>query len=132
MAYATGADRVHFKLPVYSRGARDFYLESTRTYASYSVVGGSTYQIFYFGGERDEDGPSAKDTYSYGRAWVEALANRGVVQIVNTTSGQVERVPTDGHEHVYNVRKEREADNDNDYVTWLEIDWYPPESLSEV
>ncbi len=130
MAYATGADRVHFKLPVYSRGARDFYLESTRTYASYSVVGGSTFQIFYFGGEINKDGPSAKDTYSYGRAWVEALPNRGVVQIVNTTSGQVERVPTDGHEHVYNVRKEREADNDNDYVTWLEIDWYPPESLS--
>ena len=92
---------------------------------------GSSYAwpIFWFGSEQDPDGPSADDKVSYGHAWAKGEQGEGICQITNTTSGQYARLSVDGQEYCYNVRKTREAGNDNDYVTWVEIDWYPPAYL---
>ncbi len=133
-ALTTGADKVHFKLPVYSRGNRDYYVSTNDQGSSYVfyTVGGQSYSIFTFGSEHNSDGPSAKDKTGYGRAWVSAYADRGVVEITNIYDGQRKVVPSDGAQRAYNVKKEKESENDNDYVTWLEIDWYIPESLDQV
>ena len=133
-ALTTGADKVHFKLPVYSRGNRDYYVSTNDQGSSYVfyTVGGQSYSIFTFGSEHNSDGPSAKDKTGYGRAWVSAYDDRGVVEITNIYDGQRKVVPSDGAQRAYNVKKEKESENDNDYVTWLEIDWYIPESLDQV
>ena len=129
-AMTTGIDRIHFKLPVYSRGTYDYLVKSTESYVTYQVDGyTSSWPIFYFGSEHKSDGPSANDKVGYGHAWAKGVANEGICQITNTTSGQYARLSVDGQEYCYDVRKQKEADNDNDYVTWLEIDWYPPAYL---
>ena len=96
-AYANGANRIHFKFPVYSRGGYDYYVgtEADESYAYYMLNGSATkVPIFYYGSSKDKNGPSANDDYSYGRAYIKAT-NVGVVEVTNTTSGQ-RRVITPG------------------------------------
>ena len=129
-AYANGANRIHFKFPVYSRGGYDYYVgtEADESYAYYKLNGSATkVPIFYYGSSKDKTGPSANDDYSYGRAYVKAT-NVGVVEVTNTTSGQ-RRVITPGSYCSLDVKKVKEAENDDDYTTWIEVDWYPYETL---
>jgi len=131
-AYANGQNRVHFQFPVYSRGTNDYYVgtESSDSYAYYMLKGSSSkVTVFYYGGQQDKNGPSADDDYSYGRAYIRA-ANVGVIEVTNTTSGQ-RRVITPGSWVLLDVKKKKEATNGDDYVTWLEVDWYPYETLED-
>ena len=131
-AYANGQNRVHFQFPVYSRGTNDYYVgtESSDSYAYYMLKGSSSkVKVFYYGGQQDKNGPSADDDYSYGRAYIRA-ANVGVIEVTNTTSGQ-RRVITPGSWVLLDVKKKKETTNDDDYVTWLEVDWYPYEALED-
>ena len=130
-AYTAGANKVHFKLPIYSRGAYDYYVSTNDQGESYVYykLNGSEYKIFSYSSERASDGPSADDNKAYGRAWVRAYSGRGVVEITNIHDGQRKVVPNDNQEHAYDVKKVAEPDNDKDNVTWVEIDWYPQEAL---
>ena len=132
-AMITGEDKVHFKLPVYSRGTNDYYVSMNGQGESrvYYVLDGEWYTIFGYGSEHNYDGPSADDDVAYGRAWVKGYAGRGVLEITNCSDGQRKGVPSDNAEHPYNVTKKKESGNDGDYVTWLEVDWYIPESLDK-
>ena len=130
-AYTAGANKVHFKLPIYSRGAYDYYVSTNDQGESYVYykLNGSEYKIFSYSSERASDGPSADDNKAYGRAWVRAYSGRGIVEITNIHDGQRKVVPNDNQEHAYDVKKVAEPDNDKDNVTWVEIDWYPQEAL---
>ena len=131
-AYANGQNRVHFQFPVYSRGTNDYYVgtESSDSYAYYMLKGSSSkVKVFYYGGQQDKNGPSADDDYSYGRAYIKA-ADVGVIEVTNTTSGQ-RRVITPGSWVLLDVKKKKETTNGDDYVTWLEVDWYPYETLED-
>ncbi|MBP5477193.1 MAG: hypothetical protein J6Y00_05855, partial [Paludibacteraceae bacterium] len=132
-AMITGEDKVHFKLPVYSRGTNDYYVSMNGQGESrvYYVLDGEWYTIFGYGSEHNLNGPSADDDVAYGRAWVKGYAGRGVLEITNCSDGQRKGVPSDNAEHPYNVTKKEESGNDGDYVTWLEVDWYIPESLDK-
>ena len=132
-AMITGEDKVHFKLPVYSRGTNDYYVSMNSQGESrvYYVLNGEWYTIFGYGSEHNSNGPSADDDVAYGRAWVKGYAGRGVLEITNCSDGQRKGVPSDNAEHPYNVTKKAESGNDGDYVTWLEVDWYIPESLDK-
>ena len=132
-AMITGEDKVHFKLPVYSRGTNDYYVSMNGQGESrvYYVLDGEWYTIFGYGSEHNLNGPSADDDVAYGRAWVKGYAGRGVLEITNCSDGQRKGVPSDNAEHSYNVTKKEESGNDGDYVTWLEVDWYIPESLDK-
>ena len=77
-AMTTGIDRIHFKLPVYSRGTYDYLVKSTESYVTYQVDGYTTsWPIFYFGSEQKSDGPSANDKVGYGHAWAKGVAVGG-------------------------------------------------------
>ena len=135
-ATITGTDKIHFKLPVYSRGGsgNDYFVANNNQYRStvYFVVNGSaTYTLFSYGSEHNSDGPSANDKTSYGRAWVTGNSNRGIIEITNCSDGQRRTVPADGAQRPYDVTKKQESSNDDDYVTWLEVDWYLPEWLDK-
>ena len=131
-AYANGQNRIHFKFPVYSRGGYDYYVgtEANESYAYYMLNGsGTKVPIFYYGSEREKNGPSANDDYSYGRAYIKA-STVGVVEVTNTTSGQRRVIQAGGSYALLDVKKVKEAENDDDYTTWLEVDWYPYETLA--
>lgn len=129
--YGAGSGVVHFKIPIYSRGGWDYLLSTDENgnSAFYYKIDGTEHEIFYVGGSKDSDGPSADDDYTYGRAYVTALTEIGQIEVTNIYDGTRALVPTDANSHSYDVTKVEEALNDKDYVTWLEIDWYMPQSL---
>ena len=129
--YGAGSGVVHFKIPIYSRGGWDYLLSTDENgnSAFYYKIDGTEHEIFYVGGSKDSDGPSADDDYTYGRAYVTALTGIGQIEVTNIHDGTRALVPTDANSHSYDVTKVEEALNDKDYVTWLEIDWYMPQSL---
>jgi hypothetical protein len=61
-AYTAGANKVHFKLPIYSRGAYDYYVSTNDQGESYVYykLNGSEYKIFSYSSERASDGTTAE------------------------------------------------------------------------
>ncbi|MBQ5524336.1 MAG: hypothetical protein IIT93_02325, partial [Paludibacteraceae bacterium] len=129
-AMISGSDCIHFKLPVFSRGFNDYFIADRNSYVTYTL-NGVIKTLFNYGGDYDHKSPNYDDDYNYGRACIRIQPNTGYFEITNTNTGKRTRVPDDGQLHTYDVRKEREADNDKDYVTWLEVNWYIPEYLDE-
>ena len=56
------ANDFHFKLPIYSRGAYDYYVSTNSQGESYVYykLNGSEYKIFSYSSERASDGPTAE------------------------------------------------------------------------
>ena len=131
---AKGPGVLHFKVPVYSRGARNYYLSTnsngtTKFYYKKSTTD-SEHALFYI--DADEGDVNNNDNVSYGKVDVQAGTDEGIIEITNINTGTRQVVPNDGHSHTYYVTKTRETDNGNDYVTWLEVDWYMPEKLDSL
>ena len=126
--YATGADVIHFKVPVYSRGAHNYMLTTSSSGKSefYFRHNGYAYTIFDIYTSNDEC--NKDDDYAYGRVTVRA-DEYGIVEVSNVYNGSRTVIPGGGMQ-TFSVTKTKEAGNDNDYVTWLEINWYPPESVA--
>ena len=136
-AYAAGADKIHFKIPLYSESEAGYsYFVSTRdgfwnSFVFYSVEGDMSQQraaiCLIKSGDADAD---EKDKYSCGTAYIMPATGRGIVEVTNICGGQRAVVPDNASWNSYSVKKNEEPDNDNDNVTWLEFDWYPPEALA--
>ena len=73
--------------------------------AFYYKIDGTEHEIFYVGGSKDSDGPSADDDYTYGRAYVTALTGIGQIEVTNIHDGTRALVPTDANSHSYDVTK---------------------------
>ncbi len=132
-AMAMGVDRIHFKLPIYSRGTYDYYvgINDQGKSSVYYKLNNQKVTLFKYGSERASDGPSANDKKAYGVAWIEMCPNVGICYVTNIYTGVKERLTADEVQRRYEVKKSKESGNDDDYVTWLEIDWYPPVSLNK-
>ena len=134
-ATAAGVNKVHFKLPVYSRGGYNYYVMQgilNKSYAWYKYNNGQAVPIFFFDGERcDGSGVNAEDSKPQGAGFATMRNGLGILEITNLHNGQRQVVPSDNQIHYYYVKKTKESDNDNDYVTWMEFDWYPPEALDD-
>ncbi|MBR6167992.1 MAG: hypothetical protein IKQ50_06145 [Paludibacteraceae bacterium] len=131
---AKGPGVLHFKVPVYSRGARNYYLSSnsqgnTKFYYKKSITD-SEHNLFYI--DADSYDVNNNDDVEYGKVNVQAGTDEGIIEITNINTGARQVVPNDGFTHTYYVTKKKEADNGQDYVTWLEIDWYMPEKLDSI
>jgi len=139
---------IHIKVPVFSRGGKNYYVRDT-SYTVYPSYGSPsiTYKhsliyftrknapttkipLFYFSGEHNSSGPSGNDKVEYGYAWMRSSGEIGSLVIANESNDAKYTNPNDGVKHRYSVMKKEEIDNDMDYVTWLEVDWYPPASMS--
>ncbi|MBO4454800.1 MAG: carboxypeptidase regulatory-like domain-containing protein, partial [Paludibacteraceae bacterium] len=131
---ATSPGVLHFKVPVYSRGGYNYYVSSnsqgnSRFYYKKSSSD-SEHTLFYI--DADRAGVNANDDISYGKVDVQAGTDEGIIEITNINTGSRVVVPNDGSSHTYYVTKKKEAENDQDYVTWLEVDWYMPEKLDSI
>jgi len=128
--YVKGVDALHFKVPVYSRGTYNYFVGSIDGEISefyYLDKSGSAYTIFEINADRY--GNNNDDNITYGTVSVKAKS--GIVEVTNIYNGTRAVVPQDDKKHSYDVTKTKEVENDKDYVTWLEIDWYPPSSLDD-
>ena len=131
---ATSPGVLHFKVPVYSRGGYNYYVSSnnqgnSRFYYKKSITD-SAHTLFYIDADRAD--VNANDDVSYGKVNVQAGTDEGIIEITNINTGSRVVVPNDGAPHTYYVSKKKEAENGQDYVTWLEIDWYMPEKLDSI
>ena len=130
---------IHFKLPVFSRGGKNYYVQDTilsflgkrhtRIYLVSKNDPTKTVDLFHFHGETNSDGPSGNDKVDFGYAYLRSNGEIGSLILTNEYSGYKHANPNDSAEYRYTVTKKKEVANDMDYVTWLEIDWYPPESM---
>ena len=127
--YAKGVDVIHFKVPVYSRGTYNYCVGTDNSNVSEFYFKWYSSEICIFTINADRYGDNNDDDVTYGT--VSVRSNSGTVEITNIYNGTRAVVPQDNKEHKYNVTKTKEADNDKDYVTWLEIDWYPPTYLDK-
>ena len=93
---------VHFKLPVYSRGGYNYYVQNnkyTHSYVYYKLKGESTRTtLFRFCGEMNSKGYSANDAVPYGRAYVaiEPYMPLGEFVLTNYYDGQSQNIPKNG------------------------------------
>ena len=123
--YATGAGVLHFKIPVWSYGSSYDYYACDESYVWYKV-GDVTTKIFYF-----KSDPYAENEVDDGKgtAYVKLEANQGSVIVTSLVSGIKQSAPAGSWTSKMLVTQTDEVDNDNDEVTWLEVDWYTPASL---
>ena len=125
--YASGIDKIHFKIPVWSYGKSfDYYLNGD-SYASYTVSGQSEVKFVYFKSDRYDENEN-KNT-SKGTAYLWLRSGEGTCVVTSMASGvdNVVNATSSWTGKMYVTQKE---DDDNDYVTFLEFDWYPPEALN--
>ena len=123
--YATGAGVLHFKIPVWSYGSSYDYYACDESYVWYKV-GDVTTKIFYFKSDPYEEN---KVDDGKGTAYVKLEANQGSVIVTSLVSGIKQSAPAGSWTSKMLVTQTDEVDNDNDEVTWLEVDWYTPASL---
>ena len=137
-AYASGVDKIHFKIPLFSESEAGYsYFVSTKegwwnSYIYYDLKGANPQKdvaICYISSGKDL--ADEYDSYSYGTAKIKMVSGHGIIEITNIHGGKRSVVADDGQWHSYFVTKNEESDNDDDNVTWLEMDWYPQEALAE-
>ena len=127
MAYATGVDKVHFKIPMWSKGGfweHHYMLKPTSkvTYTSKETGEVTIANIVSYSwkgwDESDNKGDIAVKFYS----------GRGNIVITSCSSGVDYTVqPTGKWTPWLSVIRKEEAGCDA--VSWLEFDWFPPMSL---
>ena len=131
---AKGPGVLHFKVPVYSRGARNYYVsandQGTSQFYYQKNIWDSWHTIFTINADRYD--VNNNDNVEYGKVDVKAGTDEGIIEITNINTGARMVVPNDGNSHTYYVSKKKEHDNGKDYVTWLEIDWYVPQKLDSL
>ena len=126
-----GNGAIHFKIPVFSRGGANYMLRTTSDKQTefYYRYAGAAHTLFTIDVANDEC--NRDDDYSYGRVTVHAMESEiGVLEVTNAYSGAATVVESNTT-LTLNVTKSKEVGNDNDYVVWLEINWYMPESLDD-
>jgi len=127
-AYANGADRIHFVIPVWAYGASYDYYAYGDSYVSYTPDGGSETKIAWY--KTDKYDENENKNSSKGTAYLWPIADQGVIIVTSMANGVNYRVKNVGNwsEKLYVTQKSHDGCSQ---VTFLEFDWYPPETLDK-
>lgn len=138
MVYTSGANSIHFKIPVWAYGkSYDYYLGGDTCRAEYIVqtknangetVDGPAVTLCYFRSERY--GENEKKDTQKGTAWLKMAPGQGMAVVTSMYNGSHKAIYDTGEWSDQLIVKQVESD-DCPQVTMLEFDWYPPESLNE-
>ncbi|MBP5259029.1 MAG: hypothetical protein J6Z12_00105, partial [Paludibacteraceae bacterium] len=126
-AYANGADRVHFVIPVWAYGKAYDYYAYGDSYIAYKKNGDSDWTRIAWYKTDAYDENENKNTKK-GTAYVWPIAGQGTIVVTSMSSGVDKRLTHSGSWSEQLIVKQRE-DDDCPQVTMLELDWYSPESL---
>lgn len=132
MVYTSGANSIHFKIPVWAYGrSYDYFLDGA-SYAEYIVKGnGSTSDTITLCNFRSERyGENENKGTQRGTAWLKMHSGQGVAVVTSMYNGTRYTVHDTGD---WSPRLEviQTESDDCPQVTMLEFDWYPPEALDE-
>ncbi|MBR1808546.1 MAG: hypothetical protein IJ776_04075 [Paludibacteraceae bacterium] len=130
MAYANGADKVHFVIPVWAYGkSYDYYAydDNKCSYIAYKKNGSSDW-VTVAKYKTDAYDENENKNSKKGTAYVWPVFEQGTIIVTSMATGVDKRLTNSGSwsEKLYVTQKE---DDDCPQVTMLEIDWYPPQSL---
>ncbi len=126
--YSNGANSIHFVIPVWAYGRAYDYYAYDESYIAYTVDGGSETRIAKYKTDKYDENENSNS--SKGTAYVSPVEGEGVLIVTSMASGVNYRLTKmgDWSEKLYVKQKE---DDDCPQVTFLELDWYPPESLNK-
>ena len=126
-AYASGANKVHFVIPVWAYGKSYDYYAYGDSYIAYTVEGGSETKIAWY--KTDKYDENEKDSKK-GTAYLQLLTGQGDIIVTSMANGVNYQVHDTGNwtEKLYVTQKEYD---DCPQVTMLEFDWFIPESLEK-
>ena len=130
--YANGANHIHFVVPVWAEGAYDRYAYGDSyvscTYKAKGESSESERIIAYFASDA---GSTNERENSKGSAWLWIRSGMGEIVVTSMYSGVKYRVTQrDGWSNeLFVTQKEHDG---CDQVTFLEFDWYPPESMDGI
>ncbi len=135
MVYTSGANKIHFKIPVWAYGrAFNYYLyNSSASYILLTKDGeGKTVEsaptiICSF--ESEAYGENANKNTQKGTAWMSIWQGKGTAVVTSMYNGTTLPIHDTGTKEFAMVKQVE--DDDCPYVSILEFDWYPPESLDE-
>ncbi|MCQ2330556.1 MAG: hypothetical protein MJZ55_01040 [Paludibacteraceae bacterium] len=127
--FASGTDKIHFKIPVWTY-AKTFgwnYYAYDKSYVYYTVSGSNTKTpIAYYKSDAYEEN---NDNQDHGTAYVKLLENQGIIVITSMADGNTHQINYDDGNWTGRLIVKQGKDYDCPHVTWLEFDWFPPESL---
>ena len=125
MVYTSGADRIHFTIPVWAEGAYDRYANGD-SYVS-CTVDGTEKVITYF---KSDNGSENEKENNKGTAYLQLKKNMGEIVVTSMYTG-VDYLVSDYEAWTEKLIVKQKEDDGYDQVTILEFDWYPPESMNE-
>ena len=127
-AYAGGAEKIHFVIPVWAYGKGYDYYAYSDSYISYTPTGGSETRIAWYKTDAYDENENKKS--AKGTAFIKLLSDQGAIVVTSMASGVNYHVAVRDNwtERLYVNQIE---DDGCPQVTRLEFDWYPPESLDD-
>jgi len=132
--YAGGANFIHFKVPVWAYGKANNYYLSNST-ASYIVLtkdgSGKTVEqtpVAFTMFTSEPYGENDKLGTNKGTAWQKVNPGQGVVVVTSMYNGTRLTINDNGNMEFALIQQV--ADDGYSYISMLEFDWYPPESLN--
>ena len=131
--YASGMNKVHFVIPVWAYGASyDYYAydeDGKCSYIAYKKDGDSEWKtIAYYKTDAYDENEKNSDK---GTAYVRLLSGQGDIVVTSMANGVNYQIHDNGawSNKLYVTQKE---DDGYSQVTFLEFDWYAPESLDSL
>ena len=131
--YASGMNKVHFVIPVWAYGASyDYYAydeDGKCSYIAYKKDGDSNWTtIAYYKTDAYDENEKNSDK---GTAYVKLLSGQGDIIVTSMANGVNYQIHDNGawSDKLYVTQKEHDGYSQ---VTFLEFDWYAPESLDSL
>ena len=128
-AYSLGNGKIHYKVLVFAEGLLHNYNagkggDGSRIWTH--IANTSSWPNFiYYASDNDTCKPGNVAGRPRDKGWAQLKVTRGVVVVTNSYDGSNPAFNADGRWHSVDLRR-----NDNgDHLTYLEFDWYLPDSL---
>jgi hypothetical protein len=136
-AYSLGSGRIHIKTLIFAEGTianfaaqrgKPSYWEDDYLYPTlwYQQGSGSQNLIFEYRADNENNKPGEVSGRPANEGWVTLKVYSGTVVITNPYDEDQVVLTADGQWHNVNLRRLATGD----HLTFLEVDWYTPESLS--
>ena len=131
-AYSLGRGRIHYKVLVFADGVEHNYYagkggDGSRIWMH--VPDASSYPNFiYYAADSLKCKAGAVPGRPRDKGWVELKVAMGVVVVTNSYDGSNPVFNVDTNWHSVDLRRR----DGGDHLTYLEFDWYPPDSLQNV
>ncbi len=125
--YASGQDKIHFKIPVWAYGKGWDYYAFDKSNIYYKQNGTQNkVKIAYY---KSDNYAENEDNQDHGTAYVKLLENQGTIVVTSMTDGNPRQINYN-NSWTNKLIVKQTSEYDCPQVTWLEFDWYMPESLN--